>query len=46
MLPKDEMPAPKFNCPETSYRLSGLSTILTELSDVLSAKSYGLKYED
>jgi hypothetical protein len=46
MLPVDESPSPKFNCPETPYRLSGLSTILTELSEVLPAKSYGLKYED
>ncbi len=46
MLPADESPAAKFNCPEIPYRLGGLSTILTELSDVLPAKSYGLKYED
>ena len=46
MLPTDESPSPKFNCPETSYRHSGVSTILMELADVLPSNCFGLKYED
>ncbi len=46
MLPTDESPSPKFNCPETTYRHSGVSTIITELADVLPSNCFGLKYED
>lgn len=46
MLPTDEAPAPKFNTPETPYRHNGVSSVLTGLSDVLSSKCFGLKYED
>lgn len=46
MLPADENPAPKFNCPETTYRHSGVSTVLTGLSDVLPSTCFGPKYED
>ena len=46
MLPTDENPSPKFNCPETAYRHNGVSTILTELADVLPSNCFGLKYED
>lgn len=46
MLPTDENPAPKFSCPETSYSGSGLSSVLMELSDVLSSNCFGPKFED
>jgi len=46
MLPTNENPAPKFNCPETTYRHSGVSSALTGLADVLPSSSFGLKYED
>lgn len=46
MLPTDEEPAPKFNCPETVYRHSGVSSALTGLADVLPSSTFGLKYED
>jgi len=46
MLPTDENPAPKFNCPETSYRHSGVSSALTELADVLPSSTFGPRYED
>ncbi len=46
MLPTDEEPAPKFNCPETAYRHSGVSSALMELADVLPSSTFGLKYED
>lgn len=46
MLPTDEEPAPKFNCPETTYRHSGVSSALTGLADVLPSRTFGLKYED
>lgn len=46
MLPADEQPSPKFNCPETPYRHSGVSSVLTGLSDVLPSNCFGLKYED
>lgn len=46
MLPTDEDAAPKFNCPETSYRHEGISSALTGLADVLTNSAFGLKYED
>lgn len=46
MLPTDEEPAPKFNCPETAYRHEGVSSALTGLADVLPSSTFGLKYED
>lgn len=46
MLPADENPSPKFNCPETAYRHSGVSSILTQLADVLPSSCFGIKYED
>lgn len=46
MLPTDESPAPKFNCPETAYRHEGVSSAMTGLADVLSSSAFGLKYED
>ena len=46
MLPTDEEPSPKFNCPETTYRHEGVSSALTGLADVLPISSFGLKYED
>ncbi|MEG1316558.1 MAG: sensor histidine kinase [Oscillospiraceae bacterium] len=46
MLPTDENPAPKFNCPETPYRHSGVSSILTGLADILSNDCFGVKFED
>ena len=46
MLPSDEEPAPKFNCPETAYRHEGVSSALTGLADVLPIDSFGLKFED
>ncbi|MGI5984462.1 MAG: sensor histidine kinase [Clostridiales bacterium] len=46
MLPSDENAAPKFNCPETSYRHNGVSSILTGLADVLPSSCFGPKYED
>lgn len=46
MLPKDVPPAPKFSTPEVPYRHSGVSTVLTGLSDVLSSSCFGLKFED
>lgn len=46
MLPADENPSPKFNCPETAYRHNGVLNILMELADVLPSSCFGLKYED
>lgn len=46
MLPVDEVPISKFNTQETAYRHKGAGTVLTELSELLSSKSYGLRYED
>ena len=46
MLPTDENPAPKFSCPETSYRDSGISSVLMELSDVLPSNCFGPRFED
>ena len=46
MLPTDAAPAPKFNCPETTYRHEGISSALTELANVLPSSIFGLKNED
>ena len=46
MLPTDEEPAPKFNCPETAYRHEGVFSTMTGLADVLPSGAFGVKYED
>ncbi len=46
MLPVDDVPISKHTAPEHTYRHTGAGTILTELSELLSSKSYGLQYED
>lgn len=46
MLPVDETSTPKFSTPGTPYRRSGVSAVLTGLSDVLSSNCFGLKFED
>lgn len=46
MLPTDENPAPKFSCPDASYRGNSISSVLMELADVLPSSCFGPKFED